>query len=93
MSVVNPGDVRNMEKWLECQLDKGMFSDEMAVTYPAHGQPQKSVFVSSAVVRGVPGQRGKVRVRVIRKAGGFMAILPSSAQDIVCISEQDVSDE
>lgn len=93
MSVVNSGDVRNREQWLECQLDKGMFSDEMAVTYPASGKIQKSVFVSAAVVKGSAGQRGKVRVRVIRRDGGFMAILPSSTQDIVCISERDVSDE
>jgi len=30
--------------WLRCQLDKGMFSDEVAVTYPPKGPWQKSVF-------------------------------------------------
>jgi len=33
------------ERWLRCQLDEGMFSDEVAVTYPPKGKWQKSVFV------------------------------------------------
>jgi hypothetical protein len=93
MSVVDPEDVQIVERWLDCQLDKGMFSDEFAVTYPPHGQAQKSVFVSAAAVRGQAGQRGKVRVRVVRRGTGFMAILPSCSRDIVQISELDVSDE
>lgn len=93
MSVVNPGDVRNMEQWLECQLDKGMFSDEMAVTYPAKGTPQKSVFVSSRDVKGQPGQPGRVRVRIIRRGAELLAVLPSSCQDIVWISERELSEE
>ena len=92
MAAVNSGDVSQAEKWLECQIDKGMFSDEMAVTYPASGAAQKSVFVSATAVRGMAGQRGKVKVRVIRLDGSFMAILPSSTQDIVSVSEQDVSE-
>jgi hypothetical protein len=33
------------EKWLTCKLDRGMFSDEVAVTYPPTEHWQKSVFV------------------------------------------------
>ena len=93
MSVANLNDVRMSDRWLACQLDKGMFSDEMAVTYPASGNLQKSVFVAAQTVKGLPGNRGKVRVRVIRRNGSLMAILPSANQDIVSVSEQDVSDE
>ena len=81
------------EEWLECQLDKGMFSDEIAVTYPAVGKMQKSVFVSKAEVRGTAGQRGKVRVRVVRRNNDVIAVLPTEYQDIVFISEQEISAE
>ena len=80
------------ERWLQCQLDKGMFSDEIAVTYPPEGVAKRSVFVPKSEVHGEPGQRGFVRVRVLRKPGAMIAILPSSQSDIVAITEQDVSD-
>ncbi|MFO0976866.1 MAG: hypothetical protein U0996_10735 [Planctomycetaceae bacterium] len=81
------------ERWLACQLDKGMFSDEVAVSYPPSGNLQTSVFVGVHTVRGTTGHRGKVRVRVIRRNGSLLAILPSANQDIVSVSEQDVSEE
>ena len=40
------------EQWLDCQLDKGMFSDEVAVTYPPEGQAVRSVFVPLNTVKG-----------------------------------------
>lgn len=55
--------------WLECQLDRGMFSDEMAVTYPPEGQATCSVFVPVDVVCGKAGTRGRVRVSVIKRQG------------------------
>ncbi len=82
------------ESWLVCKLDKGMFSDEMAVTYPPDSSNDgwlKSVFVPSVNVEGLPGSRGRVRVRVIRKNGFVMAVLPSATQDIVTVNEGDVS--
>jgi hypothetical protein len=81
------------ERWLECKLDKGMFSDEIAVTYPPEGNTQKSVFVESTAVRGTPGNRGRVLVRVIRRNGNTIAVLPSPNQDIVYVQAGDISGE
>lgn len=78
-------------RWLTCRIDKGMFSDERAVTYPAEGEIRKSVFVPASEVEGVLGERGRVRVRVIRRNGHVMALLPSATQDIVTVNEGDVS--
>ena len=80
------------EGWLECQVDKGMFSDELAVTYPARGKWQKSVFVDRAAVKGDIGTIGKVRVVVLRQDGSIMAVLPSPEQDIVYVTPGDISE-
>ena len=80
-------------RWLRCQLDKGMFSDEVAVTYPPHGQWQKSVFVDADSVEGSTGEIGRVRVKVIRRDGSLMAVLPSSNQDFVIVQAGDISEE
>ena len=81
------------EHWLQCQVDKGMFSDEMAVTYPPEGAMQKSVFVEKKSVRGSAGDRGKVRVKVIMRDGKMLAVLPSPTQDIVYVQAGDISEE
>ncbi len=80
------------EAWLKCQLHKGMFSDELAVTFPPHGALQKSVFVSQSDVDGEPGTIGKVRVQVVSKEGGqIFAVLPSANRDIVTIKPEDIT--
>ena len=83
----DPTEVR----WLTCRIDKGMFSDELAVTYPLEGISQKSVFVEQSAVEGQPGGPGRVRVVTIRRNGHLMAVLPSATQDIVTVNEGDVS--
>lgn len=78
-------------RWLKCRIDKGMFSDELAVTYPAEGEKQKSVFVSKSAIQGQVGQTGKVQVVLIRRNGTLFAVLPSSNQDIVTVQEADLA--
>ena len=78
-------------RWLLCRIDKGMFDDELAVTYPAEGAKQKSVFVSNSAIQGQPGQTGKVRVTLIRRNGTLFGVLPSSNQDIVTVQEVDLT--
>lgn len=80
-------------RWLRCQLDKGMFSDEMAVTYPPQGEWQKSVFVDRNAVQGGAGDVGKVRVTVMRRNGSIIAVLPSPNRDMVYATAEDISDE
>jgi hypothetical protein len=79
-------------RWLNCLLDKGMFSDEVAVTYPGQGTNRISVFVPRDSVKGEPGTYGKVRVNLVEQSGELMAILPSAGNDIVFVSETDVAD-
>ncbi len=81
------------ERWLACRVDQGMFSDELAVTYPATGMWQKSVFVERDSVRGDVGSVGKVRVAVLRKEGSIIAVLPSPERDIVFVKAGDISDQ
>jgi len=48
-TMTSPADTE--VRWLMYRIDKGMFSDELAVTYPAEGEKQKSVFVSTSTCR------------------------------------------
>lgn len=78
--------------WLQCQVDKGMFSDELAVTYPPRGPWQKSVFVDRHAVEGDVGTVGRVWVEVYRRDGSILAVLPSPEQDIVHAVSEDISE-
>jgi hypothetical protein len=78
-------------RWLVCRLDKGMFSDELAVTYPADGEKHKSVFVSSLAMDGQPGELGKVQITLFRRDGALFGVLPSSNQDIVTVRDADLT--
>lgn len=82
--------------WLRCRVDSGMFSDEVAVTYPKNGEWQKSVFVPRRCVRtesGKDSEIGEVQVRVFIKDGRRYAVLPSSRQDIVRADESDLRND
>ena len=81
------------ERWLACRVDQGMFSDELAVTYPATGTWQKSVFVDRSAVRGEIGDVGQVRVALLRKGGSIIAVLPSPERDIVYVDPGDIREE
>ncbi len=81
-----------MQRWLKCNLERGMFSDEMVVTYPATGTEITTVFVPSSDVRGRAGETGKVRVMVAKRGAETLAILPTSYRDSVAVSEHDLSD-
>ena len=77
--------------WLRCRLDMGMFSDEVAVTYPpVESRWQKSVFVPRACVRSDDEHEGAVKVNVVVKNGVRFAVLPSSQRDFVKIEDVDL---
>lgn len=75
--------------WLRCRLDKGMFSDEVAVTYPPEGAHRKSVFVPRSQVDGA-GMQGRVRVLVTERDGKTFATLPSDRRDMVTVLSGDI---
>jgi hypothetical protein len=84
-----------MTGWLLCRLDSGMFSDEVAVTYPAASSNhwQKSVFVPRTFVRSASEHQGEVKVRVVVKDGARYAVLPSPRGDIVRIEGADLKQQ
>lgn len=88
MAIMNGND----ERWLDCHVDKGMFSDEVAVTYPPEGNALSSVFVPASAVRGKPGGKGAVRVRVLNRPGQTLAVLPTTQLDVIAVSAHDVSE-
>lgn len=75
--------------WLKCRVDKGMFSDELAVTYPAEGEQRASVFVEKKYVRMTTENRGEVFVDVSGYAGHLIGSLPSCDRDWVWIRDED----
>jgi hypothetical protein len=79
------------ERWLRCKVDKGMFSDEVAVTYPASGTVLMSVFVPKSAVEGTPGGIGRVRVLLASRDSRAVA-LPTEYQDVIPVSESDLSE-
>lgn len=89
MATVNEAPKKE-QRWLSCHLDKGMFIDEVAVTYPSTGEWQQSVFVSKSDVDGMIGDFGRVRVQVFRHGPKLIAILPNSNHDIVEVAEADL---
>lgn len=84
-----------MTSWLRCRLDDGMFSDEVAVTYPAASTTdwQKSVFVPSGYVQREGENQGRVKVVVVERDGQRFAVLPSSRRDIVTPAEADLTQQ
>ena len=80
----------NAMAWLRVRLDKGMFSDEFAVTYPAAANFQKSVFVPRTYVRQGGEHQGEVEVNVVEKDGQRFAVLPTARRDIVRVEDADL---
>jgi hypothetical protein len=69
-----------------------MFSDEVAVTYPAASGDtwQKSVFVPSVCVLYDTEHQGDVCVNLVVKDGRSYAVLPSARRDIVSVDDADL---
>jgi hypothetical protein len=83
-----------MKAWLRCQVRRGMFSHEFAVTYPAESKIwewQKSVFVPASYVRVLGEEQGEVLVTVVGSGASRYAVLPSPEQDVVKPAEADLS--
>jgi hypothetical protein len=82
--------------WLKCRVSKGMFSDEVAVTYPVAGGTfgASSFFVPKEDVQGAAEEGcavdGKVSVRFFKEGATVWAILPAESQPVIKVSEQDL---
>ena len=78
------------EHWLNCKLEKGMFSSEVVVIYPPEGECIKSAFVPKYLVQGNIGSAGQVRVAIARSNGKLLALLPTNEDNIVEVAEADL---
>jgi hypothetical protein len=68
-----------------------MFSDEVAVSYPAVEKDwQMSAFVPSSFVRPESEHYGEVKVEVFESNGAPFAILPSAPDETVHIARDDL---
>ena len=77
--------------WLKCMLHKGMFSDEIVVTYPPTGDKQQSFFVETKNTQGEPGNIGKVKVLTANLKEGFAALVPAIPyKETVFVDQSDV---
>lgn len=84
-----------VERWLNCHVDKGMFSDEAAISYPpdvSKEKTRKSVFVSSKYVKVKQPGFGSVRVKVYKGGPRSVVILPTSRRDMLTVSESDLTE-
>jgi hypothetical protein len=90
---IQDGKVQNMwEQWLRCRVVKGMFSDELAITYQPRGATSAtSVFVPKDLVLGEIDNEGKVKVMVFRQENIAWAVLPSAQQTVIPIDEADLT--
>tara|TARA_R110001592_G_scaffold348561_1_gene642793 strand:+ start:373 stop:654 length:282 start_codon:yes stop_codon:yes gene_type:complete len=90
MPAIDSAAKTHQQGWLSCQLGKGMFSDEVAVSYPPDGDSTASVFVSMSCIDGNIGEIGRVLVKLIDQGEKTLAVLPSSDQDIVEVRAGDI---
>jgi len=82
------------ERWLQCRLSKGMFSDEVLATYPAQGKFVWCDFVPLEKVVGNMGETGALKVKVVGKDGDkYATVVPTSYSDLIFVAEQDLLDQ
>jgi hypothetical protein len=80
-------------QWLKCDIQKGMFSDEVAVTCPTRGSERGkhvSVFVPRGQVRGDVGQKGRVRVQCFERDDVLWCVLPAENQPVISVNQDDL---
>ncbi len=72
-----------MPKWLKCEIQKGMFSDELTVIVRTRSGESVAVFVPRDSAQEANGRDGRVKVRVSENGGHAFALLPDANQSVV----------
>jgi len=81
------------ERWLKCNVFKGMFSDELVVRVWPKDHHTMSFFVPKNRVEGCSsgeGEEGKLRVKVFRKDDITWAVLPTDYQESIPVRDEDL---
>lgn len=79
------------QQWLNCSIVKGMFSDELAVTYKPLSGSETSVFVPKRLVETGPNNVGRVMVEVFKSGTQTWAVLPNESREEVLVGDNDIS--
>lgn len=84
-----------IDRWLNCRIGPGMFSDEYTVTVEpklSKGTEVRSLFVEKGLVEPMngDGSKGRVRVQVFRRDATLWAILPTEDQLAIPVDEVDL---
>lgn len=72
--------------WLKCSIQKGMFSDELAIKPGG----DLTCLVPSSKVHGRAGENGAVRVKVFQSGRNLCAVLPTEYPQIILIDENQL---
>ena len=75
------------ERWLRCEIRKGMFSDERVVVIRVSTGESASFFVPQEWVMGSEGQEGQVKVRAFKEDSRAWAIVPNESQTVLAVDE------
>jgi hypothetical protein len=78
------------ERWLVCEILKGVFSDEVAVRYVVRDREGVSFFVPRDKVRIRDKNRGEVIDRVVVRGGAPYAVVPTEDQAMIPVREEDL---
>ena len=76
-----------MPKWLKCEIDKGMFSDEVTVTIRISSGEAIAVFVPK---QAADHQKNLVRVDAFEQQDNTIAVLPDEHHSVVDVSAADL---
>jgi hypothetical protein len=75
------------ERWLNCTVFKGMFSDELVVVIRTKSGEAVSFFVPSERVNRIKDEQGQVRVRTFQEKADSWAVVPNETQSVVSVDE------
>ncbi len=75
-----------LERWLRCEVRKGMFSDELVVVITSVTGEATAFFVPRERVEGDKSD-GRVRVRAFSEHSRAWAVVPNETQTVVAVDE------
>jgi hypothetical protein len=75
------------EKWLRCNVFKGMFSDERVVKV---GGGQSFFVHRDKIIEEGENHKGKVRVRLFETDNAFWAVMPTEDAAVIQVKDEEL---